>query len=107
MERAPQASQGTWVEGCPADHLGFCRETAEVLSRCGLAKVCRALVPQHLSHVPSTKVREISLQLLNGEIFYTSDTSHQHQSCSCLPSPRGRLRYTDRIREPRWRNGQP
>jgi transposase InsO family protein len=57
-------------------------------------------------------------ELLNGEIFYTlrstrsgltpqSDTSHQHQRCSCLHSPRGRLRYADRLRRPRWRNGQP
>ena len=69
-------------------------------------------------------------ELLNGEIFYTlreaqivieswrrpstrsgltpqSDTSHQHQRCLCLHSPRGRLRYADRLRRPRWRNGQP
>ena len=69
-------------------------------------------------------------ELLNGEIFYTlreaqvvieswrrhyntirptpqSDTNHQHQRCSCLRSPRGRLRYADRLRRPRWRNGQP
>ena len=69
-------------------------------------------------------------ELLNGEIFYTlreaqivieswrrhyntisrtpqSDTSHQHQRCSCPHSPRGRLRSADRLRRPRWRNGQP
>ena len=69
-------------------------------------------------------------ELLNGEIFYTlreaqivieswrrhyntirptpqSDTSHQHQRCSCPHSPRGRLRYANRLRRPRWRNGQP
>jgi transposase InsO family protein len=69
-------------------------------------------------------------ELLNGEIFYTlreaqivieswrrhyntisptpqSDISHQHQRCSCPHSPRGRLRYADRLRRPRWRNGQP
>ena len=64
-------------------------------------------------------------ELLNGEIFYTlreaqidhrelatpltpqSDTSHQHQRCLCLHSPRGWLRYADRLRRPRWRNGQP
>ena len=33
-------------------------------------------------------------------------TSHQHRKCSCPPSPRGRLRYVDRLRRPRWRNGQ-
>jgi len=33
-----------------------------------------------------------------------SDTSHQHQRCLCLRSPRGRLRYADRLRRPRWRN---
>src|SRR2546430_1942761 len=27
-----------------------------------------------------------------------SDTSHQHQRCLCLHSPRGRLRYADRLR---------
>jgi transposase InsO family protein len=64
-------------------------------------------------------------ELLNGEIFLhfargpdrhrelatpltpQSDTSHQHQRCLCLHSPRGRLRYADRLRRPRWRNGQP
>ena len=37
-----------------------------------------------------------------------SATSHQHQRCSCQHSPRGRLRYVDRLRRPRsrWRNGQ-
>ena len=34
-------------------------------------------------------------------------TSHQHRKCSCQPSPRGRLRYANRLRRPRWRNGQP
>ena len=33
-------------------------------------------------------------------------TSHQHRKCSWPPSPRGRLRYVDRLRRPRWRNGQ-
>jgi hypothetical protein len=36
-----------------------------------------------------------------------SGQSHQHQRCLCLHSPRGRLRYADRLRRPRWRNGQP
>src|SRR5215831_18553829 len=36
-----------------------------------------------------------------------SDTSHQHPRCSCPHSPRGRLRYADRLRRPRWRNRQP
>src|SRR5262245_6042685 len=59
-------------------------------------------------------------ELLNGEIFYTlreaqivaestprSDTNRLHRRCSYRPSPRGRLRYVDRLRRPRWRNGQP
>jgi hypothetical protein len=33
--------------------------------------------------------------------------SHQHQRCSCLRSPHGRLRYADQLRRPRWRNRQP
>src|ERR1019366_10533663 len=33
-------------------------------------------------------------------------TSHQHRKCSCPPSLRGRLLYVDRLRRPRWRNGQ-
>ena len=33
-------------------------------------------------------------------------TSHQHRKCSCPPSLRGRLRNVDRLRRPRWRNGQ-
>jgi hypothetical protein len=79
-----------------------------------------------------SRVRWIRLrdELLNGEILYTlreaqivieswrrhyntsgptpqSDTSHQHQRCSCPHSPRGRLRSADRLRRPRWRNDQP
>ena len=68
-------------------------------------------------------------ELLNGEIFYTlreaksssraggatttrSDRTHRsatnrpHRRCSCPHSPRGRLRYVDRLRRPRWRNRQ-
>ena len=69
-------------------------------------------------------------ELLNGEIFYTlarspdhhrelaaplqrdpaarlaSATNHQHRRSSCQPSPRGRLRYVDRLRRPRWRHHQ-
>jgi hypothetical protein len=30
----------------------------------------------------------------------------QHQRYSCLHLPRGRLRYADRLRRPRWRNRQ-
>jgi len=51
----------------------------------------------------------LKLGRFNGEIFYTlreaqivstpqSDTSHQHQRCSCPHSPPGRLRYADRLR---------
>ena len=63
-------------------------------------------------------------ELLDGEIFYTlreaksssragggtttrsrrmhrSDTSRQHRRYSSLPSPRGRLRYANRLRRPR------
>jgi hypothetical protein len=69
-------------------------------------------------------------ELLNGEIFYSLreaqivveswrrhyNTIRPHASlgfkpparrCSCPPSPRGRLRYAERLRRPRWRNGQP
>ena len=35
-----------------------------------------------------------------------SATSHRHPRCSYQPSPRGRLHYVDRLRRPRWRNGQ-
>jgi hypothetical protein len=35
-----------------------------------------------------------------------SATSRLHRKCSSQPSPRGRLRYADRLRRPRWRNGQ-
>jgi len=63
-------------------------------------------------------------ELLDGEIFYTlreaqiviescggsttqsgrahrSDTSRQHRRHLSLPSPRGRLRYANRLRRPR------
>ena len=61
-------------------------------------------------------------ELLNGEIFYSlreaqiviessmpfgrtllSGTSRQRRRSSCPHSPRGRLRYVDRLRRPRWR----
>jgi transposase InsO family protein len=35
------------------------------------------------------------------------DSNHQRRRCSCPPSPRGRLRYPEPLRRPRWRNGQP
>jgi hypothetical protein len=42
----------TWVDGCPADHLGClhwaCRERRRVLSRSCLAKVCRGVVEKAL-----------------------------------------------------------
>jgi putative transposase len=31
-----------------------------------------------------------------------SSTSHQHRRCLCRHLPRGRLRYVDRLRRPRW-----
>ena len=52
LERIPQAPQGAWSQRRPADHLGCltgaCRERGRVLSRSSLAKMHRALVPQHL-----------------------------------------------------------
>ena len=68
-------------------------------------------------------------ELLDGEIFYTLreaqiiieswrrhfNTIRPHESLGYKPpapevfvppSPRGRLRYVDRLRRPRWRNGQ-
>ena len=35
-----------------------------------------------------------------------SVTNHQHRRSSCLHSPRGQLRYADRLRRPRWRYRQ-
>ena len=71
-------------------------------------------------------------ELLNGEIFYTLreaqivieswrrhykpcartprwDTGRPLQRCSCLPSPLGRLRLPDQLRQPScpWRSGPP
>ena len=37
---------------------------------------------------------------------HRSNTNHLHRRCSCPHSPRGQLRYIDRLRRPRWRNGQ-
>jgi hypothetical protein len=85
--------------------------------------------PWENGYIESFKTR-LRGELLNDEIFYTlreaqividswrrpttrsgpkprSHTSHQHQRCSCPHSPRGRLRYADRARRPRWRNRQP
>jgi len=38
---------------------------------------------------------------------HRSDTSRQHRRYLSLTSPRGRLRYANRLRRPRWRNGYP
>ena len=38
--------------------------------------------------------------------MHRSNTNHLHQRCSCRYSLCGRLRYIDRLRRPRWRNGQ-
>ena len=52
LERIPQTSQGTGTQKRAADHLRCLyrtgRERRRVLSRRGLAKVCRTLVSQHL-----------------------------------------------------------
>jgi hypothetical protein len=52
LERIPQTSQGTGAQRRAADHLRCLyrtgRERRRVLSRRGLAKVCRTLVSQHL-----------------------------------------------------------
>jgi hypothetical protein len=63
------------------------------------------------SSTPSEKLRSSSkaggaITIRSGRMP-RSATSHLHQRCSCPPSPRGRLRYPDRLRRPRWRNGQP
>jgi hypothetical protein len=63
------------------------------------------------SSTPSEKLRSSSkaggaITIRSGRMP-RSATSHQHQRCPCPPSPRGRLRYPDRLRRPRWRNGQP
>jgi hypothetical protein len=50
---------------------------------------------QTLSNLPSRSALPLATQL-----------SRQHRRCSCLPSPRGRLRYANRLRRPRWRSGQ-
>ena len=39
-------------------------------------------------------------------LMLLSATNHQHRRSSCPHSPRGRLRYVDRLRRPRWRNRQ-
>src|SRR5262245_35669549 len=63
----PQASQGTRVEGYPADHLGCLhragRERRRVLSRGCLQRWVVHRYRNILSHVPSTKMREIAAML--------------------------------------------
>ena len=64
LERVPQASQGTRVEGCPADHLGClhwaCRERRRVLSRgCLAARPRRTVVA----------VKELAETLLVGAVL--------------------------------------
>jgi hypothetical protein len=54
-----------------------------------------------------TGTRHNIYHLLVNPRFIGPVTSHQHQRCSCQHSPRGRLRYADRLRRPRWRIGQP
>ena len=47
-----------------------------------------------------------ALNVLDGTVIGRNMQRHRHPRCSCQPSQRGRLRYVDRLRRPRWRNGQ-
>ena len=81
----------------------------------------RARQPWENGYIESFNAR-LRDELLNGEIFHTlreaqiiieswrrhynrptpqSDTSRQHRKYLYLPSPRGRLRYANRLRRPR------
>ena len=50
-------------------------------------------------------VRDFIEELLIHAVSQQLLTNHQHKRCSCQLSPGGRLRYVDRLRRPRWRNG--
>jgi hypothetical protein len=100
-------------------------ESARDVAFMGLTATSRASTPAFAmscsmarSSTPSEKLRSSSkaggssskaggaITIRSGRMP-RSATSHQHQRCSCPHSPRGRLRYAERLRRPRWRNGQP
>jgi hypothetical protein len=63
---------------------------------------------------PVAKLRQVDVLVSQGQNMVDAirrtphlDTGRQHRRCSCLPSPRGRLRSAERLRRPRWRNRQP
>jgi transposase InsO family protein len=105
---------------------GICPRS--IHSHCRTAYIERGS-PWENSYIESFNAR-LRDELLSGEIFYTLreaqivieswrrhyNTIRPHASIGYKPpapevfvphSPRGRLRYADRLRRPRWRNGQP
>jgi hypothetical protein len=74
-----------------------------------LSKLLRALIDPSVAPVRALPrdERELFIAASNGHVLafdnlsglppWLSDTSRQHRRCSCPPSPRGRLRYADRL----------
>ena len=60
---------------------------------------------QQFPKLGSVGVLKLSCTTRSGRT-HRSDTNHQRPRCSCPRSPRGRLRYVDRLRRPRWHPGQ-
>jgi hypothetical protein len=74
-----------------------------------LSKLLRAVIDPSVAPVRALPrdERELFIAASNGHVLafdnlsglppWLSDTSRQHRRCSCPPSPRGRLRYADRL----------
>jgi hypothetical protein len=74
-----------------------------------LSKLLRAVIDPSVAPVRALPrdERELFIAASNGHVLafdnlsglppWLSDTSRPHRRCSCPPSPRGRLRYADRL----------
>ena len=84
---------------------------ADAIRQIGVSEVaCETSCSTERSSTPYEKLRSSSragavTTTLSG-LMPRSATNHQHQRSLCPRSPRGRLRYVDRLRRPRWRSRQ-
>jgi hypothetical protein len=71
------------------------------------ATSCSTAKSSTLCPRPKSSSRAGGLTTTGSGRTHRSDTRGQHRRYLSLPSPRGRLRYANRLRRPSWRNGHP
>jgi transposase InsO family protein len=72
-----------------------------------LKLACATAKSSTLSARPKSSSRAGGATTTRSGRTHRSDTGHQHRRYLSLPSPRGRLRYANRLRRPRLAIGQP